>query len=80
MYVGGYFVPKGTVFWISLYAMQTLSSLYDEPIAFKPVFPVKLWHMHNFSPTKAFSVQALMSFLFPSAATDMLCETPVEGP
>ena len=42
MQVGGYFIPKGTVFWLSLYAMQTLGSVHDDPTAFKPVSAAKL--------------------------------------
>ncbi|DBA75716.1 TPA: hypothetical protein ACH3X1_010136 [Trebouxia sp. C0004] len=36
MQVGGYFIPKGTIFWISLYTMQNLPSIHDDPAAFKP--------------------------------------------
>lgn len=40
MQVGGYFIPKGTIFWISLYTMQNLASIHDDPAAFKPVSTV----------------------------------------
>jgi cytochrome P450 len=40
MQVGGYFIPKGTIFWISLYTMQNLPSIHDDPAAFKPVSTV----------------------------------------
>jgi len=40
MQVGGYFIPKGAIFWISLYTMQNLPSIHDDPAAFKPVSTV----------------------------------------
>ena len=37
MHVGGYFIPKGTIFWISFYTIQHLESIHDDPEAFRPV-------------------------------------------
>ena len=37
MHVGGYFIPKGTIFWIHMYAMQRLASVHEDPDAFRPV-------------------------------------------
>ena len=37
MHVGGYFIPKGTIFWISFYAMSHLASVYEDPEDFRPV-------------------------------------------
>lgn len=36
MHVGGYFIPKGTLFWIHMYAMQRLASVHADPDAFRP--------------------------------------------
>lgn len=37
MYVGGHFIPKGTIFWINFYAMSHLASVYEDPEVFRPV-------------------------------------------
>lgn len=37
MHVGGYFIPKGTVLWISFYTIQHLDSVHDDPEVFRPV-------------------------------------------
>ena len=43
MYVGGYLVPKDTVLWISLYAVQNLASIHVSPSVFRPVSANMPW-------------------------------------
>ena len=46
MQVGGFFIPKGTIFWINLFALQNLPSIHDDPTAFKPVLlSLQLMHL-----------------------------------
>lgn len=45
MHVGGYFIPKGTIFWISLYSMQNMASIHNDPTIFKPVSIVDVCHI-----------------------------------